>query len=98
MRLKIKKQALGGIWTPDLYLTKVTQNLKDAESGKIHNLQKVELWGPNPPQGFVNWLAFKDYLSKQCNRNTAKVRLCYAKRFYHVLLNEDVHDLLAIES
>ncbi len=46
----------------------------------------------------LDWLAFKDYLSKHYNRNTTKVRLCYAKRYYHVLLNEDASDLLDIES
>ncbi|MDQ3968719.1 MAG: hypothetical protein M3275_10040, partial [Thermoproteota archaeon] len=47
----------------------------------------------------VDWLAFKDYLSKHYNHNTTKVRLCYAKRYYHVLLNEDASSLLVdIES
>jgi hypothetical protein len=46
----------------------------------------------------LDWLAFKDYLSKHYNRNTTKARLCYAKRYYHVLLNEDASDLLDIES
>ena len=46
----------------------------------------------------VDWLVFKDYLLKHYNTNTTKVRLCYAKRYYHVLLNEDASDLLQIES
>ncbi len=59
--------------------------------------------GSKPSHGsssfFVNWLAFQDYLSKTCNNsNTAQVRMCYAKKFYHVLFEEDAHDLLAIES
>ena len=92
-----KEKALGGIWSSDLYLTKVTPeittNIVTDKSSKA-----VELPGSKPRQGFINWLAFKDYLSKNYNRNTAKVRLCYAKRFYHVLLEEDAKDLLAIES
>jgi hypothetical protein len=56
-----------------------------------------------PSQGsssfFINWLAFQDYLSKTCNNsNTAKVRMCYAKKFYYVLFEEEADDLLAIES
>jgi hypothetical protein len=46
----------------------------------------------------VDWLAFKEYLSKHYNRSTTKIRLCYAKRYYHVLLNEDASDLLEVES
>jgi hypothetical protein len=46
--------------------------------------QQVELTGPNPVQvsHSINWPGFKDYLSKVCNnRNTAKVRMCYAKQY-----------------
>lgn len=46
----------------------------------------------------LDWLSFKDYLLKHYNRNTTKARLCYAKRYYHVLLNEDASDLIAVES
>jgi hypothetical protein len=46
----------------------------------------------------LDWLSFKDYLLKHYNRNTTKARFCYAKRYYHVLLNEDASDLLEIES
>jgi hypothetical protein len=48
----------------------------------------------------IDWLSFNDYLSKNYNHNsnTVKVRMCYAKKYYHVLLEEDVSDLLAIES
>jgi intergrase/recombinase len=48
----------------------------------------------------IDWSAFKDdYLSRTCNNtNTAKVRLYYAKKYYHVLLENDAHDLLCIES
>jgi hypothetical protein len=66
--------------------------------------KEVEVTGSNPVQGLtttttINWLAFKeDYLLKHYNENTTKVRLCYAKRYYHILLNEDASDLLEIES
>jgi hypothetical protein len=46
----------------------------------------------------LDWLSFKDYLLKHYNKNTTKARLCYAKRYYHVLLNEDASDLIAVES
>jgi hypothetical protein len=48
----------------------------------------------------IDWLAFKDYLLKTCksNRNTAKARICYAKKFYHVLLENDGQVLLTMES
>jgi intergrase/recombinase len=69
--------------------------------------RKVEVLGSKPSQGSyysysysspINWLDFKDYLEKSYNHNTAKIRLCYAKRYYHVLLEEDTSDLLSVES
>jgi hypothetical protein len=55
--------------------------------------QQVELRGPNPVQvsHSINWPGFRDYLSKVCNnRNTAKVRMCYAKQYAAVLTSLDM--------
>jgi hypothetical protein len=46
----------------------------------------------------IDWSVFKDYLEKTYNHNTAKVRMCYARQFYSVLLNGDAKKLLSIES
>jgi hypothetical protein len=77
-----------------------SSNSNGKDNALISCPQEVELSGSNPVhfQGFTNWLAFKDYLSNNYHRNTAKIRLCYAKRFAHVLLNKDVRNLLAVES
>jgi hypothetical protein len=49
------------------------------------------------------WLGFQEYLSRTYNKNTAKIRMLYAKKFYRVLLEEENNaiiqqDLLTIES
>jgi hypothetical protein len=33
----------------------------------------------------IDWLDFREYLSKTCNQNTIKIRLFYAKKYSHVL-------------
>jgi Archaeal phage integrase len=33
----------------------------------------------------IDWLDFREYLSKTCNQNTVKIRLFYAKKYSHVL-------------
>jgi len=46
-------------------------------------------------------LAFQEYLSKTYSRNTARIRLFYAKKLYHVLLEDNntmQRDFLIIES
>jgi len=46
-------------------------------------------------------LAFQEYLSKTYSRNTAGIRLFYAKKLYHVLLEDNntmQRDFLIIES
>jgi hypothetical protein len=46
-------------------------------------------------------LAFEEYFSKTYSRNTARIRLFYAKKFYHVLLEDNSAmqgDFLTIES
>jgi hypothetical protein len=72
---------------PEPPLTKVTRK-ENITSG---NYTMSEVMGSNLVQGLtttttatttaiINWLAFKeDYLLKHYNRNTTKVRLCYAK-------------------
>ena len=60
--------------------------------------KEVEVRGPNPLQT-IDWIAFKEYLLKTCNsKNTVKVRMCYAKKYYRVLLANDAKDLLTIGS
>lgn len=99
-----KKNAFSGtlstfrcIQTRDLYLTKVFNNIIMGN----HTNEVVSGSKPNQVLIVFDWLAFKEYLSKTYNNSpkTVKVRLCYAKKFYHELLRNDVmHDLLAIES
>jgi hypothetical protein len=44
-------------------------------------------------------MTFKEYLLKTCNsKNTAKVRMCYAKKYSRVLLDNDAKDLLTTGS
>jgi hypothetical protein len=46
-------------------------------------------------------LAFEEYLSKTYSRNTARIRLFYTKKFYHVLLEDNSamqRDFLTIEN
>lgn len=45
----------------------------------------------------IDWLAFKEYLDNTSNSNTARIRLFYAKKFYHVVLEDNAHDLLTVE-
>jgi hypothetical protein len=89
---KEEKVALAGLWSRHLYLTKVQKKNIRREN------YVYEVPGSKPTQGIIiDWLAFKQYLSKTYNNspNTAKIRLCYAKKFYHVLYQNDAHDLLA---
>lgn len=59
----------------------------------------VEVAGSKAAQQEIDWIAFREYLSRIYNSpNTVKVRLCYAKKFYHVLLENNAEDLLGIES
>ena len=59
----------------------------------------VEVVGLEAPAQGLDWLGFQEYLSKTCgSKNTAKIRLLYAKKFYHVLVQNDAQDLLTIES
>lgn len=46
------------------------------------------------------WLAFHEDLPETYNRNTARIRLFYAKKFYQALLedNRSMQDFLTIES
>jgi hypothetical protein len=46
-------------------------------------------------------LAFEEYFSKTYSRNTARIRLFYAKKFYRMLLEDNSAtqgDFLTIES
>ncbi|HEU4444240.1 MAG TPA: hypothetical protein VFR94_06175 [Nitrososphaeraceae archaeon] len=59
----------------------------------------VEVARSKAAQQGIDWIAFKEYLSKTYNSpNSVKIRLCYAKKFYHVLLENNAQDLWAIES
>jgi hypothetical protein len=58
----------------------------------------LEVVGSKAPAQGLDWLGFQEYLSKTyCSKNTAKVTLLYAKKFYHVLVQNDAQDLLTIE-
>ena len=63
---------------------------------------QVELTGSNPVQVHysIDWPDFKDYLSKVCNnRNTARLRMCYAKQYASVLTSLDTpKELLQLSS
>lgn len=87
---------MGGIWTPDLYLTKVTRELslpspnQDNDNNSRVDLGAVEVAGSDSS---FNWLDFEEFLLHNCNRNTAKIRLFYAKKFVDVLMNQDREDI-----
>jgi hypothetical protein len=51
--------------------------------------------GPLPYQGFNQsfWTNYKEYLEKNYSHQTMKARLSYARRFYHVLVNNDASSL-----
>lgn len=73
-------------------------NAKNNDDGSSNN--EVEVAGSKPAQQaiIIDWPAFQEFLDKTYNHNTAKVRLCYAKRYASILVNGDTQDLLAIES
>jgi hypothetical protein len=73
----------------------VGKGSNDKDKAQQSYPQQVEVAGSNPLQvsHSINWPGFKDYLSKVCNnRNTAKVRMCYAKHYASVLTSLDIHN------
>jgi hypothetical protein len=93
---------LAGIWTRDLCLTKATllkaDNFKDAATFNT-------LPAPNPGQASLVfcldnsfWKNYKEYLSRNFNRHTAKCRLIYAKDYSFILNESNASSLLSLSN
>ena len=44
----------------------------------------------------INWNSYKEFLLQNHNPHTAKVRLLYSKKYYHVLANGNAQELLVL--
>jgi len=44
------------------------------------------------------WVKFQEYLLKVYNKHTAKVRLLYAKKYYHILKESNAQELLTLSN
>jgi integrase-like protein len=96
------KEALAGIWTRDLCLTKATilkaNDFKDSSTVST-------LPAPNPGQASLLfcldnsfWINYKQYLLRNFNRHTAKCRMIYAKDYSHVLSESNASSLLLLSN
>ncbi len=93
---------MAGIWTRDLCLTKATI-LKADDFKTAANVNTLP--APNPGQASLVfcldnsfWKNYKDYLSRNFNRHTAKCRLIYAKDFSYVLNESDASSILLLSN
>ena len=44
------------------------------------------------------WIKYQEYLLKTYNKHTAKVRLLYSKKYYHVLTEANAQELLMLSN
>jgi len=44
------------------------------------------------------WVKFQEYLLNIYNRHTAKVRLLYSKKYYHILTEANAQELLTLSN